>query len=190
MLDNKTVARQEKMKLPGKSSRDLLVRLLVVMLTVVALLILSNATVFAKEATPMAEDPIMEKRVNEISSELRCLVCQNQTIADSHAELAVDLKNQVRTMVKEGKTQEDIVAYMVKRYGDFVLYRPPVKPETYILWAGPFILLIGGVILLMINLKKRRELIEDSPISDDEAGKLDNILNKDGASSAEEGKAL
>ena len=150
---------------------------------------LSSANVFAKQATPMAEDPVMEKRVNEISAELRCLVCQNQTIADSSAPLAVDLKNQVREMVKQGQSEDDIVDYMVKRYGDFVLYRPPVKPETYILWGGPFLLMIGGMILLMINLKKRRKLIEDNPISEDEAGKLDDILKKVGAESPEEGKA-
>jgi cytochrome c-type biogenesis protein CcmH len=145
-----------------------------------------TGSAIAKEATPMAEDPVMEKRVNEISSELRCLVCQNQTIADSNAELAVDLKNQVREMVKAGKSEKDIVDYMVTRYGDFVLYRPPVKPETLILWVGPFILMIVALVLLVLNLKKRRELIDDNPISDDEAGKLDSILKKD---SANEGKA-
>jgi cytochrome c-type biogenesis protein CcmH len=121
----------------------------------------------------------MEKKVNNITKELRCLVCQNQTIADSHADLAIDLKNQVRDMVASGKTQKEIVDYMVHRYGDFVLYRPPVKPTTYLLWAGPFILLIAGVTLLMSNLRKRKQEIADAPLSTDEAERLKSLLSAD-----------
>ena len=110
----------------------------------------------AKEATPMAKDPEMEKTVNKISAELRCLVCQNQTIADSHAELAVDLKNQVREMVASGKSEDDIVAYMVKRYGDFVRYRPPVNQATFLLWAGPFLLMAIGIFFLFLNFTPNR----------------------------------
>ena len=127
----------------------------------VALLLLQAPLLLAKEAAPLAEDPALEKRVNEIAAELRCLVCQNQTIADSHADLAVDLKNQVRDMVRSGKTQDEIVDYMVKRYGDFVRYRPPVKASTYLLWAGPFLLLFLGIVVLMQNLKKRRLLADE-----------------------------
>lgn len=139
--------------------------------------------VTAKEATPMAADPEMEKLVNEISAELRCLVCQNQTIADSNAALAVDLKNQVREMVKQGKSRDDVVDYMVERYGDFVRYRPPIKPTTYLLWIGPFLLLAGGLIILVVNLRKRKELVKDAPLSEEEHQKLDSILhseNKEG----------
>jgi len=125
------------------------------------LLLLQAPLLLAKEAAPLAEDPALEKRVNEIAAELRCLVCQNQTIADSHADLAVDLKNQVRDMVRSGKTQDEIVDYMVKRYGDFVRYRPPVKASTYLLWAGPFLLLFLGIVVLMQNLKKRRLLADE-----------------------------
>lgn len=140
---------------------------------------------FAKEAVPTAEDPELEKKVNEISAELRCLVCQNQTIADSHAALAVDLKNQVREMVREGKTRDDVVDYMVARYGDFVRYRPPVKPETYLLWIGPFLLLAGGIVLLMVNLKRRKAMVVDTPLSEEEHQKLDSILHAEKSSSNE-----
>ena len=133
--------------------------------------------VFAKEATPMVADPEMEKIVNEISAELRCLVCQNQTIADSSAGLAVDLKNQVREMVKTGRSQEEIVDYMVKRYGDFVLYRPPVKSTTILLWAGPFLLLFIGLTILVLNLRKRLTLVkDDGELSSEETERLKILL--------------
>ena len=149
---------------------------------VMLLLLAVSLAASAKEAAPMAMDPEMEKRVNEISSELRCLVCQNQTIADSHAELAIDLKNQVRDMVREGQTQDEIVEYMVHRYGDFVLYRPPVKPTTYLLWMGPFLLLVIGVFLLVMNLRRRRGLIvnDEAPLSAEESTRLAALLNSKG----------
>lgn len=150
----------------------------------VVLLLLSCVTL-AKEAVPMAEDPELEKLVNDISAELRCLVCQNQTIADSHAGLAIDLKNQVREMVKQGKTQDEVVDYMVQRYGDFVRYRPPVKPETYLLWVGPFLLLIGGLVLLVVNLKKRKTIVTDTPLSEEEHQKLESLLHTEQKSSDE-----
>src|SRR3954466_431322 len=98
------------------------------------LLFVAAQSAWAAEAAPAAADPELEKRVNAISEELRCLVCQNQTLADSHAELAIDLKNQVREKVKQGMSERDIVDYMVERYGDFVLYRPPLKATTVLLW--------------------------------------------------------
>ena len=153
---------------------------------IIAVLLMVVAQIsFAKEAVPTAEDPELEKLVNEISAELRCLVCQNQTIADSHAALAVDLKNQVRDMVRQGKTRDDVVDYMVERYGDFVRYRPPVKPETYLLWVGPFLLLAGGILLLVVNLKKRKTMVVDTPLSEEEHQKLDSILHAEKTSSNE-----
>ena len=146
-------------------------------IAVICILLLASSVAFAKEAAPLAADPELEKKVNEITAELRCLVCQNQTIADSHAELAVDLKNQVREMVRKGKTRDDVVDYMVQRYGDFVRYRPPVKPTTYLLWVGPFLLLAGGLILLVVNLRKRKALVTDTPLSEEEHQKLDSILH-------------
>ena len=148
--------------------------------TLLLSLILLSPFVVAKEATPMAVDPEMEKTVNEISAELRCLVCQNQTIADSHAGLAVDLKNQVRDMVKKGQSQDEIVEYMVTRYGDFVLYRPPVKPTTILLWVGPFLLLLIGLTVLVINLRKRTALMkDDGDLSSEENDRLKSLLESE-----------
>ncbi len=137
----------------------------------------------------MVADTEMEKRVNEIASELRCLVCQNQTIADSNAGLAVDLKNQVREMVKKGQTEKEIVDYMVTRYGDFVLYRPPVKATTYLLWAGPFLLLGIGLVVLMINLRKRAALVaDDAPLSPEESARLQTLLQNKKFNTGKEGE--
>ena len=138
----------------------------------------SGAGLQAKEATPMAANPELEKQVTAIAKELRCLVCQNQTIADSDAGLAKDLKNQVRTMVSEGKSQGEIVDYMVKRYGDFVLYRPPVKATTYLLWVGPFLLLLIGLSVLYLVLKDRKKTVQEVPLSDEENQRLKSILEK------------
>ena len=111
----------------------------------------------AGEAAPVGEDAALEKRVTALAEELRCLVCQNQSLADSNADLAVDLKNQVREKLKQGMTNEQIVAYMVERYGDFVLYRPPVKATTLLLWFGPLLLLVGGLGALFYRLSRHAE---------------------------------
>ena len=122
----------------------------------------------AKDAPPLAEDPVLEARVMRIAAELRCLVCQNQTIADSHADLAVDLRRQVRTMLQEGRSQAEILQYMTDRYGDFVLYRPPVKTSTWLLWFGPFALLVGGLATLVLVLRRRARLSDDHFEPDEE----------------------
>jgi cytochrome c-type biogenesis protein CcmH len=110
----------------------------------------------AREALPAADDPELEKRVVKLTSELRCLVCQNQSLADSHADLAIDLKNQVRSQMVAGKSDAEIRDYMVARYGDFVLYDPPFKLTTLLLWAGPFVLLLVGLLGLAVYLRGRR----------------------------------
>ncbi len=117
---------------------------------VVQLLLLCSLalTVSAQEARPLAEDPELEKRLTTLAKELRCLVCQNETLADSQADLAQDLRAQIREQMKAGKSDKEIVAYLTQRYGQFVLYRPPVTPTTYLLWFGPFIFLLGGLVLL------------------------------------------
>lgn len=126
----------------------------------------------AKDAPPLAEDPVLEARVMRIAAELRCLVCQNQTIADSHADLAVDLRRQVRNMLSEGRSQAEILQYMTDRYGDFVLYRPPVRTSTWLLWFGPFVLLVGGLVTLLLVLRRRARLSDDhfEPDEDDADG--------------------
>ena len=133
---------------------------------------------FADEARPIAEDPALEERVMNLSRELRCLVCQNETLADSRAELAEDLRNQIREQMKAGKSDKEIVAYLTARYGDFVLYRPPVKPTTYLLWFGPFLILIAGLIILFRYVKHRREVIVEQPLSPAERSRAESLLNK------------
>ena len=120
-----------------------------------ACLLASGFLLGQETAKPASDDPVLEKRVLDLSAELRCLVCQNQTLADSHAPLAVDLRNQVREQLKSGKSERDVVDFMVARYGDFVLYRPPFKASTALLWAGPFLLLLAGVVLLVVRVRRR-----------------------------------
>jgi cytochrome c-type biogenesis protein CcmH len=125
---------------------------------VAALLVLTAGPAHAAEAPTVAADPALEARVMAIAAELRCLVCQNQTIADSNADLAVDLRNQVREMLRQGQGREQIVGYMTARYGDFVLYRPPLKESTALLWFGPAVLLLGGLLGLVLVLRRRNRL--------------------------------
>ena len=103
-----------------------------------------------------AQDPALERRVTNLAHELRCLVCQNQTIAESNAPLAVDLRNQIREQLAAGKSEREVADFMVARYGDFVLYRPPLKASTVLLWAGPFIFLVAGFYLLLRFLRRRQ----------------------------------
>lgn len=120
------------------------------------ILVLSTAVYSADKDT----DPEFEARLKHLSNELRCLVCQNTTLADSDAPLAQDLRNEVRKLMEQGKTDEEVVAYLVARYGDFVTFRPPVKASTALLWFGPFAMLIIGLITLVVVLKKRAKLLE------------------------------
>ncbi len=115
----------------------------------------------AKEAAPAVADPVLEARMLSITAELRCLVCQNQTIADSHADLAVDLRQQVREMLNKGMTDKQIADYMTDRYGDFVLYRPPFKSTTMLLWIGPGVLLVLGLLMLVLVLRRRSRMPQD-----------------------------
>jgi cytochrome c-type biogenesis protein CcmH len=133
----------------------------------------------AKEAQPASDDPVLEERVMNLSRELRCLVCQNETLADSRADLAEDLRNQIREQMKAGKSDKEIVAYLTQRYGKFILYNPPVDPTTYLLWFGPFVLLLAGLFLLFRFVKQRRELITDQPLSMDERQRAENLLKTD-----------
>lgn len=130
----------------------------------------------AQDATPVAEDREVEKRVLQLSQELRCLVCQNETLADSRADLAGDLRREIREQMKAGKSDKEIIAFLTTRYGDFVLYRPPVKPATYLLWFGPFALLVIGFGLLYRYLKQRSALISDQPLSQDERRQAEALL--------------
>jgi len=124
---------------------------------VLAFLLLLGGAAWAKEAAPAAADPLLEERVMAIAAELRCLVCQNQTIAESDADLAKDLRNQVREKLLAGQSERDIMNYMTARYGDFVLWRPPFKPITLLLWLGPVLLLLAGLLALYYRLARARD---------------------------------
>jgi cytochrome c-type biogenesis protein CcmH len=124
----------------------------------------------AKEAAPVAADPALEARVVAITAELRCLVCQNQTIADSHSGLADDLRNQVREQLRKGASDKQVVQFMTDRYGDFVLYRPPFKASTALLWIGPAALLAIGLGALVLVLRRRAKLAPDRFEPDDDEG--------------------
>jgi len=125
------------------------------------------------------EDPVLEKRVRDVAHELRCLVCQNQTLADSNAPLAVDLRDQIREQMQKGASERDIVDYMVARYGDFVRYRPPFKATTLLLWAGPALLMLAGFAVLYFRLRRRRG--EAQPGLSDEQRSRAQALLADGA---------
>ena len=133
----------------------------------------------AKEAQPTSADPALEERVMNLSRELRCLICQNESLADSRVDLAEDLRNQIREQMKAGKSDKEIVAYLTQRYGKFILYNPPIDPTTYLLWFGPFVLLLAGLFVLFRYLKQRRELISAQPLSADERQRAETLLNTD-----------
>ena len=132
----------------------------------------------AAEALPLAEDPVVEARLIDISQELRCLVCQNESLASSHAELADDLRREVREQIRQGKSDAEIKSFLVARYGDFVLYRPEVKPLTWALWFGPFLLLVLAVVGLVVYLRQRRRQQNDAvaALSEEEQTRVDEWL--------------
>jgi len=130
----------------------------VLRLFALVLLAFATAAAPAKEAGPAAQDPVLEKRVMALAEELRCLVCQNQTLADSNAPLAEDLRSQIRERMREGNSDAQVVDYLVARYGDFVLYRPPLKATTILLWFGPLLLLAAGFAMLLRRLLRRRSM--------------------------------
>ncbi len=124
------------------------------------------------------DDPAHEARYKRLIAELRCLVCQNQNLADSNADLAKDLRDETYAMIKAGKSDEEIVAFMVNRYGDFVLYRPPVKATTFLLWFGPLILAAVAGIILVFQVRRRRQASAPEELSEQEQQRLQDILAK------------
>ena len=143
----------------------------------IALCVLSFGSSFAKDAVPLADDPVLEQRLISISEEMRCLVCQNESLAGSRSDLANDLRREIRTLIKEGKSDDQIRSFMVERYGDFVLYRPPVKPTTWLLWIGPFVILLIGIAGLLTYLRRRNNAVSNIPLSEDDNNKIDALLN-------------
>lgn len=142
------------------------------------LVLLCVAPSWGKEAAPLADDPAVEQRLIVISEEMRCLVCQNESLAGSRSDLANDLRRELRTLIKQGKTDAEIREFMVSRYGDFVLYRPPVKPITWMLWIGPFVLMVAGVMALFIYMRRRNRAISDVALTDEERKRADALLKE------------
>jgi cytochrome c-type biogenesis protein CcmH len=123
-----------------------------------------------------SDDPVVEQRLAKLSHELRCLKCQNQTLADSPSSIAADLRREIREQIQAGKSDKEIVAFLTQRYGDFILYRPRVTPMTYLLWFGPFVLLIAGLIVLFRYVKQRRDAITDEPLTAEERRRAEEML--------------
>lgn len=147
------------------------------------LLCLIPAIALAQEARPLAEDPAVETRLKTLAVELRCLVCQNQTLADSNAPLAEDLRREVREMIAKNMTDDQIVEFLVTRYGDFVRYRPPFKVTTFLLWVGPFLLLVVGATVLTVSLRRRAQKTDDGALSHEEQARVTQLLEGKGGSS-------
>ena len=144
-----------------------------------ALLLFAHTPFLAsEEARPLADDPVLEERVKAISYELRCLVCQNQTIADSNAGLAIDLRNQVRDMLKRGMSDTDIREFMVARYGDFVLYNPPVKNTTVLLWLGPLLMLVIAGVLAIRVIRSRSKSSASQDLADADINRARVMLSE------------
>lgn len=142
----------------------------------IPLMWLLSSLAFAQTAQPTTADPVSNKRAVALSEELRCLVCQNQSIADSNAELAVDLRRQIHEQIAQGRSDQQIVDYMVERYGDFVLYRPPLKATTLVLWMGPPLLFVIGLWLLLLYLRQRRSRVEVQPLSSEDRARAAALL--------------
>ena len=153
-----------------------------------AYMLLFGGHAFAQEAQPLAEDPVVEKRLIAISSELRCLVCQNESLAASNAELAVDLRREIRAMIKTDRSDQQILDFLVDRYGDFVRYRPPFKPLTWALWLGPLVLGLSGAAILYRRTRrsgKTSEAATDTPgLSPEQIAKADALLGMSPADKA------
>lgn len=133
---------------------------------------------YAGEAKDLAEDPVLEKRMIGLADKLRCLVCQNESLASSRAELAQDLRREVREQMKKGMSDQEIIDYLVARYGDFVLYDPPVKKTTLVLWYGPFALLLIGGGLLFYQLRKRKSQTPDADLTTEDAQRAAALLDE------------
>jgi cytochrome c-type biogenesis protein CcmH len=148
------------------------------LLSVITLLCGGIAYGQGKDATPLAADPVLEQRLIAISEEMRCLVCQNESLAGSRSDLANDLRQQIRILIQEGKSDDQIRTYMVERYGDFVLYRPPVKPLTWLLWLGPFIALLLGIAALVLFQKRRSQEQANEVLTADQNRQIDAFLKE------------
>ena len=135
---------------------------------------------YAREAAPTAADVVVEKRMVAISEELRCLVCQNESLAGSQADLAKDLRREIREQIAQGKSDKEILDFMTGRYGDFVRYRPPLKGTTFLLWFGPFLLLVAGIAALGIILRRRGKRVAEATLSAEDQKRAEALLSLGG----------
>ena len=161
----------------GRIKPVLLAFLLAITLPALAAAPANAPAAAAKEALPSTEDPEIEQRLVNLAEDLRCLVCQNESLAGSHAELAEDLRREIRTQMKAGKDDREVIAYLTERYGDFVLYRPPFKPVTYLLWLGPLLFLgIGGGAWVMTL--RRRRAVHAAPVDEKKLAAAAQLLEE------------
>lgn len=135
-------------------------------------------TLFAilANAQPVTDEAVVEQRLHKLSQELRCLQCRNQTLAESPAGLAEDLRREIRVQIRAGKSDQEILAFLTQRYGDFILYRPRVTASTYLLWFGPFVLLLAGLFLLFRYIKQRRDSITEQPMTAEDRRRAEELL--------------
>jgi len=138
-----------------------------------------QGNLYANEAVPVAEDLELEKRLNKLAENLRCLVCQNETLAASRADFSVDMRNEIREQMKMNKSDEEIIDFLVARYGDFILFNPPFKPTTWLLWLGPFTLLLVGGFALFFYLKHRGRTKEaELTLTDKERLRAESLIKE------------
>ncbi len=142
---------------------------------VLCLLFVAICAVVAN-AQPVTDEAVVEQRLAKLSHELRCLQCRNQTLAESPAGLAEDLRREIRVQIRAGKSDQEIIAFLTQRYGDFILYRPRVTATTYLLWFGPFVLLLCGLFLLFRYIKQRRDSIVEQPLTADDQRRANELL--------------
>ena len=145
------------------------------LIALIAMLLFACAAA-AGDALPTVADPVTNKRAVNLAEQLRCLVCQNQSIADSNAELAVDLRRQINEQIAQGRSDGEIVDFMVQRYGEFVLYRPPFNAVTLLLWLGPALLLAAGLTVLFYNVRRRRAQRDERPLTADQQQQAERLL--------------
>jgi cytochrome c-type biogenesis protein CcmH len=149
-------------------------RLVVIMLLLLSWPVLSAA----REAQPVMGDAALQARVMKLSGELRCLVCQGESLADSRSDFAADMRDKIRSLVQQGKSDQEIKDYLVARYGDFILYRPPFSGITAFVWLAPVLLMLAGGSLFVVNLRRRRARVQVAPLSAEEAARVKNLLSE------------
>lgn len=150
-----------------------------IFLALLFIALLSSISIADTARSTSGDDPATEKRLQALSKELRCLVCQNETLADSQAGLAEDLRREIREQIKAGKSDQEIISFLTQRYGQFILYRPQVTPATYLLWFGPFLLLAGGLFILFHYIRRRRDSITETPLTVEERKRAAELLSSE-----------